>query len=117
MGGSGSGSLTANSVMLQVQPLLGTFGQVLAAGGDGKTGGFTMAPCSGVFGGSSISIPVLTSTQTTFNGMNGLNDIPAGSQLLVNGLLFWEPSLANANGVQFTPPGWVFEATQIGRSQ
>ena len=117
MGGSGSGSLAANSVMLQVQPLLGTFGQVLAAGGDGKTGGFTMAPCSGVFAGSSTSIPVLTSTQTTFNGMNGLNDIPAGGQLLVNGLLFWEPNMTNANDVQFTPPGWVFEATQVGKSQ
>ena len=117
MGGSGSGSLAASSVMLQVQPLLGTFGQVLAAGGDGKTGGFTMATCSGVFGGSSTSIPVLTSTQTTFNGMNGLNDIPAGSQLLVNGLLFWEPNMTNANGVQFNPPGWVFEATQVGKSQ
>ena len=115
MGGSGSGTLTANSVVLQVQPMLGTFEQVLAAGGDGKTGGFAMAPCSSVFG--SVSIPVLTSAQTDFKGMNGLNDIAAGSQLLVNGLLFWEPNLTNANGVQLAPPGWVFEATQVGKSQ
>lgn len=115
MMGGGSGSLTASSVMLQIQPMLGTFQKVLAAGSDGKSGGFGMAPCSSVFGGASI--PVLTSSNTTFKGMNGLNDVPAGTQLVVNGLLFWEPQLTNASGIQFTPPGWVFEATEVGKLQ
>lgn len=116
MGGNGS-SLTANSVIIDDQALLGTFGKVLANSGDDKTGGFALTPCSSVFGSGSVSIPILTSSQTVFTGMTGLNEIPASSQLVVNGLLFWEPALTNANGVQFTPPGWVFESTQVGLVQ
>jgi len=122
MGGNGGmmgggGSLAASSVVLQTQPLLGTFNQVLVAGSDDKTGGFSMTPCSSVFGSGSISIPVLTSSRTNFNGLNGLNGIPSNSELIVNGLLLYEPNLTKANGVPLTPPGWVFEAVQVRAPQ
>lgn len=115
-GGGAGGALTANSVMLRVQPLMGTFTQVLAAGADNKTGGFALTPCSSVFAGIG-SIPVLTSAQTSFGALNGLSGMTANSQVLANGLLFFEPTMTQANGVQLAPPGWVFEATQVGTPQ
>lgn len=60
---------------------------------------------------------MLTSAQTSFGSMSGLSGIMANSQVVVNGLLFYEPTLTKANGVQFSPPGWVFEATQVGLPQ
>jgi hypothetical protein len=116
MSGGNAGALVANSVMLRVQPLLGTFTKVLAVGADGKTGGFALAPCSSVFGGVA-SIPVLTSAQTAFGSLNGLSGMAANTQVVVNGLLFYEPQLTQANGVPLAPPGWVFEATQVGTPQ
>lgn len=117
MGGAGNGSLVADSVVLREQPLVGTFNRVLAAGADGKSGGFTMTPCSSVFGSGNAPIPVLTSSQTSFGSLSGLSGMTANSQIVLNGLLFYEPTLTQANGVQLSPPGWVFEATQVGLPQ
>ena len=117
MMGGGNGSLTADSVMLREQPLIGSFVKVLAAASDGKTGGFAMTPCSSVFGSGNISIPVLTSPQTIFGGVSGLSGMMANSQVIANGFLFYEPTLTQANGVQLSPPGWVFEARKVGLPQ
>ena len=49
---------------------MGNFNTLLAAGSDGKTGGFTMTPCGGLFGGQAIT--VLTYPDTVFTGVSGL---------------------------------------------
>jgi hypothetical protein len=108
-------TLTAKAVYLDRQTILGNFTKLLAAGQDGKSGGFTLQPCGLVFRGTPLTI--LTFADTHFSG--GLSDLMGlGTQptLAIKGLLFYQqaaPPSGGINGVTWTPPAFLDEAKQV----
>ncbi len=103
--------VNATSVFLRRQSVTGNFSKLLVAGSDGKTGGFVLTPCSGVFQGQSIS--VLTFSSTSFGGVADLNALTQSPTLVVKGLLFFEPTLTTAGTVTLTPPTLVLVAEEV----
>jgi Domain of unknown function (DUF4382) len=101
-------SLSARAVFLKPRTVLGHFSTLLAAAGDGKTGGFTMVPCGSLFQASPIS--VLTFSDTQFSGFTSLIELGPQPLLGARGLLFYQASPGSANGASWTPPTWVMEA-------
>jgi hypothetical protein len=111
--GSGSPpSMTAHQVFLRPRNVMGNFNTLQAAGSDGKTGGFTMTPCGGLFGGTAIT--VLTYPDTVFTGVSGLVALTPAPTLNTRGLLFYEQTSSTANtGGSWTAPTWVMQARQV----
>jgi hypothetical protein len=109
--GGGLPGLNANAVFLRLQSVEGNFLSKLVVGTDGKTGGFTLAPCSSIFNGASLT--VLTNAQTQFVNVGDLNSLTPSPTLQVRGLLFFEPTLTSAGTVTLTPPSNVFMAEEV----
>jgi hypothetical protein len=113
---SSSASATAASIYLGLQSTLGYLSLAsntpVVRGTDGKTGGFTLLPCSPVFQGQSIA--VLTYFQTDFGDLLNLDGLTSSTPLLlVKGLLFSQQTPGIANGVNWLPPANVQVATRI----
>ena len=104
-------NLNANAIFLRLQSVEGNFSSQLAVGTDGKTGGFTLAPCSSVFRGGTIT--VVTNAQTSFVNTTDLNSLSPAPTLQVRGLLFFEPTLTSAGTVTLTSPSNVFMAEEV----
>jgi uncharacterized protein DUF4382/uncharacterized protein DUF5666 len=113
MGGSQS-SLNADSVVLNRQSVLGNFSRQLPSGSNGSTGGFTLQPCSSMFGSS---MSVLTFNQTSFSGVSGLSGLSPGPSLMPRGFLFYVQRLTQVGGVPVAPPAWVFVSDQVQQLQ
>ena len=111
----GSGTpptMTASQVFLRPRNVMGNFNALLAAGSDGKTGGFTMTPCGALFGGNPIT--VLTYADTDFDGVNGLINLTPAPTLNTRGVLFYEQANGTANGgATWTAPTWVMQAREV----
>jgi hypothetical protein len=111
----GSGSpptMTANHVFLRPRNVMGNFNTLQAAGSDGKTGGFTLTPCGGLFGGTPIT--VITYSDTNFTGVSGLVALTAAPTLNTRGLLFYEATSGTTNaGASWTAPTWVMQARGV----
>ena len=114
---TGQSSPTANAlgIFLRRETILCNFTSLLAAGSDGKTGGFAMIPCGAVFNGETMT--VLTFAQTAFANVADLNALTSGPTLAVKGLLLYEPTSITVNNVKIngTPstPAAVMEAKQV----
>jgi len=111
----GSGSpptMTADHVFLRPRNVMGNFNTLQAAGSDGTTGGFTMTPCGGLFGGQPIT--VITYSDTNFTGVSGLINLTAAPTLNTRGDLFFEQTSGTSNqGASWTAPTWVMQARQV----
>jgi hypothetical protein len=111
--GPGS-TLIASDVFLRPRSVLGNFAALLNAGSDGKTGGFSMVPCGGLFGGNPIT--VVTYADTSFRGVSGLTGLTPAPTLSIPGLLFYEQAPGTtASGVSWSPPTWVMQARGISQ--
>jgi len=118
MGGGmmgGASGLNAQSVVLMMQSTPGNFSSLITAGSDGKTGGFSMMPCSAMFGGQQLT--TLTFGQTEFTGFTGLSGMSSQPMLLNKGLLFYMPNAQTINGVQIPASGMAFVATEVEKLQ
>ena len=111
----GSGSpptLTADRMFLRPRTVTGNFNALLAAGSDGKTGGFTMTPCGALFGGQPIT--VLTYADTLFTGVSGLPNLTPSPTLRTYGDLFYEQTNGTSkSGASWTAPTWVVQARGV----
>jgi len=111
----GSGSpptMTANRVFLRPRNVMGNFNTLQAAESDGVTGGFTMTPCGGLFGGTAIT--ELTYPDTHFTGVSGLVALTPAPTLNTRGLLFYEQTSGTTNtGGSWTAPTWVMQAKGV----
>jgi Domain of unknown function (DUF4382)/Domain of unknown function (DUF5666) len=101
-------SVNARAVFLRPRTVLGHFSTLLAAQGDGKTGGFTMTPCGSLFQANPIT--VLTFNDTSFNGFSSLAELTPQPLLGARGLLFFQQTAGLANGAAWAAPTWVLEA-------
>jgi hypothetical protein len=112
LGSGSSPSLTANHVFLRPRNVMGNFTSLLAAGSNGKTGGFAMMPCGALFGGNPIT--VLTYADTNFTGVGGLVNLTTAPTLNTRGVLFYEQTSGSAaGGAAWTAPTWVLQARQV----
>jgi hypothetical protein len=103
---------TANQIFLRPRSVLGNFKTLQAAGSDNLTGGFTMTPCGGLFGGQAIT--VLTYPDSVFNGLSGLTALTPTPTLNTVGLLFYQQTSGRAStGGSWTAPTWVMQARQV----
>ena len=111
--GSAAGSgFQANQVFLRPQGVEGNFKTLQAAGSDGVTGAFTMAPCNGLLGVQPIT--VLSYPETVFNGLSGLTALSPTPTLNTVGLFFYQQtSGVSSTGGSWTAPTWVMQARQI----
>ena len=112
--GSGSpATLAASQVFLRPQNVLGNFQALKVAGSDGVTGGFTLTPCSGLFGGKIMT--VLTSPTTVFTGVSGLVTLTAAPTLDTTGLMIYEQKNGESTtGVLWNDaPTWIMQARGV----
>jgi hypothetical protein len=56
---------------------------------------------------------VVTSSQTSFLNVAGLNELTAQHSLLIKGLLFFEPKATTVEGVNVAAGTWVMLAKQV----
>lgn len=105
-------TVTANMIVLRPQPALGNFLATPAAviGSDGKTGGYSLAPCNPLFQNQIVN--VVTFNSTLFNGLTDLNSLDATSVYLNRGFLLYTTTSGSLNGLSWTtpPPAYVFPA-------
>lgn len=105
-------SALARLILLRPHGYACNFSALLAVGSDGKTGGFTMIPCSPVLRGQPIT--ALTFSTTAFSGgLTDLNSLNTSQDLVVGGLLFYQQSDIDINGVKITAPAYVLEAKRV----
>jgi len=112
-GGLQAGStLAASNIFLRPQNLLGTFQTLQASGSDGKTGAFTMVPCSSLFGGQGVT--AMTYGSTYFTGVTGLTGLAPTPMLDTTGLLYYQlTSGTTPDGAAWTAPTWVIETIGV----
>ncbi|MBZ5515641.1 MAG: DUF4382 domain-containing protein [Acidobacteriia bacterium] len=104
-------TLDAGIVVLRPQVVRGQFASLLGVGSDGKTGGFSLVPCSSLFGGQAIH--TFTFADTEFYGVSDLNGLRTQPPIQAKGLLFYEPGQITANGISVPPPSMVMEARRV----
>lgn len=108
-------SMTANEVDVNLQTHGGNFVSLLAAQSDDRTGAFAFQPCATLDQQDLAALPiyVFTNPQTTFVNVTGLSSLQPQPNLLVKGLLFYEPQGAMINGVTVPPGKTVMLAKQV----
>jgi hypothetical protein len=113
--GSAAGpGFQANQVFLRPQSVEGNFKTLQAAGSDGVTGAFTMAPCNELLGVQPIT--VLSYPQTVFNGLSGLTALSPTPTLNTVGLFFYQQSSGvSSTGGSWTAPTWVMQARAVNQ--
>jgi len=94
-------NMVANEVDVNLQTHGGNFVSLLAAQSDNHTGGFAFQPCATLDQQNLSALPiyVFTSPQTVFVNVAGLTSLQPEPNLLVKGLLFYEPQSVVINGV------------------
>jgi len=99
-------------VVLRPQPALGNAlgSPAPVIGSDGKTGGYSLAPCDPLFQNQIVN--VVTFNSTFFNGLTGLNGLNNTSAYLNRGFLLYTTNSGALNGLSWTtpPPAYVFPA-------
>jgi Domain of unknown function (DUF4382)/Domain of unknown function (DUF5666) len=103
-------AVTANLIVLRPQAAIGNFLATPSPviGSDGKTGGYSVAPCNPLFQNQIIN--VLTFNGTIFDGLTDLNSLDTTSVYLNRGFLLYTTSSDSLNGLSWTPPAYVFPA-------
>jgi Domain of unknown function (DUF4382)/Domain of unknown function (DUF5666) len=110
--GGATPTVTGNMIVLRPQPVMGN---ALASpapviGSDGKTGGYSLAPCNPLFQNQIVN--VLTFNGTLFDGLTDLNSLDTTSVYLNRGFLLYTTTSGSLNGLSWTapPPAYVFPA-------
>ncbi|MBI1940095.1 MAG: DUF4382 domain-containing protein [Acidobacteria bacterium] len=103
--------INASSIYLRLQSIVGNFSTLELAGSDGKTGGFTFAPCATLLAGPDFL--VLTFAETEFVSVADLNALDPAPTLVARGLLFFEQSPGAVGDLTWTDPTLVFVATRV----
>ena len=106
--------VTAYKIYDKLQSIQGTFSALVQAAADGKTGAFSFTPCGALF--QSTPALVLTNGQTNFvnlTGLSALNGPATSSNLLVQGLPFYEQQAQTINGVAVPAGTLVILARQV----
>jgi hypothetical protein len=116
----GTSPITADAlaIYLGTQSILGNLSTApdtpVVTGSDGKTGGFTLVPCSSLF---AQYVTEVSDLQTTFTGSGLANltslNIPGTHFLLLKGLLFYQQTTGNKNNMTWVPPANVQGATLV----
>ena len=110
----------ARAIYLGTQSILGDLSTApstpVVTGSDGKTGGFTLVPCSPLYQ-SQPPITEISFLQTTFTGtgLTNLNslEIPGTHFLLVKGMLSYQQTTGTKNGMVWVPPANVQVAARV----
>jgi len=117
-GNSGTAqSATARSIFLGLQSVLGNLSTnpatPVTVASDGVDGGFTLVPCSPLFGSGPIT--VLAGQQTGYVGLANLGSLnnQGGHFLLVKGLLFYQPTTTTYGVESWTVPADVQVAAEV----
>jgi hypothetical protein len=110
--GGATPTVTGNMIVLRPQPVMGN---ALASpapviGSEGKTGGYSLAPCNPLFQNQIVN--VLTFNGTLFDGLTDLNSLDTTSVYLNRGFLLYTTTSGSLNGLSWTapPPAYVFPA-------
>jgi len=105
-------TVTGNMIVLRPQPALGNAlgSPAPVIGSDGKTGGYSLAPCNPLFQNQIIN--VVTFNSTFFNGLTDLSSLDPTSVYLNRGFLLYTTNSGSLNGLSWTtpPPAYVFPA-------
>ncbi len=112
--GMTTSAVNADAVLLKLQSVLGTFSALLDTEGDDlKLGAFLLLPCSALFNGQTIL--VVTHDDTAFADVNDLAALTPQPNIIVKGLLFFEPTPVSVvkPSIQVKVPTWVLEAKQV----
>lgn len=71
-----------------------------------------MTPCGGLFGGNIIT--VLTSPDSVFTGVSGLETLTAAPTLDATGLMIYgQKNGESTTGVPWTAPTWIMQARGV----
>jgi Domain of unknown function (DUF4382) len=111
-------NMVADEVDLKLQTLEGSFTTLLAEQSDDHTGVFTLSPCATLLQrGAAAALPVyvVTSPSTAFVSVNGLSSLSPQHNLLLKGLLFYEPQSITLNGFAIPAGKLVMLAEQINQ--
>ena len=94
-------NMVANEVDVNLQAHGGNFVSLLASQADNHTGGFAFQPCATLDQQNLAALPiyVFTSPRTAFVNVAGLTSLQPQPNLVVKGLLFYEPQSVIINGV------------------
>jgi hypothetical protein len=108
-------SMVANEVDLKLQTHLGNFVSLVSAQSDNRTGAFTLEPCAMLDQQTPAALPiyVITNAQTIFNNVAGLSALQPQPQLVVKGLLFYEPQGGIISGITVPAGKMVMLAKEI----
>ena len=110
-GTPGPTTVAPDRIYLKLQTDDGNFASLIQAGSDDKAGAFNFTPCATMFQGAPMI--VVTSSQTNYVNVAGLNELSAQHSLLVKGLLFFEPQATTVSGVSVPAGTWVMLAKQV----
>ena len=107
--------MVANEVDLKLQTHLGNFVSLVSAQSDNRTGAFTLEPCAMLDQQTPAALPiyVITNAQTIFNNVAGLSALQPQPQLVVKGLLFYEPQGGIISGITVPAGKMVMLAKEI----
>lgn len=106
-------TVDAESIYLKLQTHDGNFSSLISSGSDDRTGAFWLKTCCTIFEGSPIL--VFTNNNTSFLNLIGLSALTPQPDLVIKGLLFYEPKSLTINGVAVPPGTLVMFADQVHR--
>lgn len=106
-------TVDAQSIYLKLQTHDGTFSSLVSAGSDDRTGAFWLKSCCTIFQESPIL--VFTNHDTSFLNVVGLSALTPQPDLVIKGLLYYEPSSVTINGVTVPAGTLVMLADQVHR--
>jgi hypothetical protein len=105
--------VAADKVYVKPDAYQGSFGSLVMAGSDDRTGAFSLAPCGKIF--KSVPIMVFTGPTTSFVNVAGLSGLTPQPTLLVKGLLFYESQATTIEGVSVPVGSMVLLASEVHR--
>jgi Domain of unknown function (DUF4382) len=104
-------TVDAESIYLKLQTHDGTFSSLVNAGSDDRTGAFWLKPCCTIFSGNPML--VFTNNETSFVNLVGLSGLTPQPDLVIKGLLYYEPQSVTINGVTVPAGTIVMLADQV----
>jgi hypothetical protein len=111
-------TMAADEVDLRAQTVEGSFISLLAQQSDDLTGVFTLSPCATIFQkGDAAALPIyiVTAPSTSYVNINGLSSLNSQHNLLLKGLLFYEPQSITLNGFAIPAGKLVMLAEQVNQ--
>ena len=104
-------TVVPDKIVLKPQAIEGNFASILQSGSDNRTGALRFTACTTLIG--STPIIVITSSDTVYLDVAGLNQLIPQPSLLVKGMMFYEPNATTINGVSIPAGTLVMLAKQV----